>query len=63
MARMEQTIGTYTALVGNPEGERDNLENLGLRGNVISNRLLKKSVGSAWTGLIWLTNGTSGGLS
>ena len=61
VARMGETRGAYRALVGKPEGwiplgrPRRRWEN-----NI--KMILKKWAGNAWTGLIWLRIGTSGGL-
>ena len=43
--------------------ERDHLEHPGVDGRVIVRRIFRKwNGGGAWTGLIWLTTGTDGGL-
>jgi hypothetical protein len=42
--------------------ERDDLENLGIDGKIILEQILKKMGGRVWTGLIWFSSGTSGGL-
>jgi len=42
--------------------ERDHLENPGINGRIISRFIFRKWNGRAWTGLIWLTIGTGGGL-
>jgi hypothetical protein len=42
--------------------ERDHLENIGIGGRIILECILNKSVGKAWTGLIWLRMGTDGRL-
>jgi hypothetical protein len=42
--------------------ERDNLEDIGVDGKIRSQFILKKSVGRAWTGLIWLRIRTRDGL-
>jgi len=41
--------------------EGDNLENQGVDGRIILRWIFRKLDG-AWTGLIWLTIGTGGGL-
>jgi hypothetical protein len=41
---------------------RGQLEALGVDGRIILKWSLKKSVGRAWTGLLWLRIGVSGGL-
>jgi hypothetical protein len=38
------------------------LEHLGADGRIILKCILKKPVGRAWTGLIWLRIGTGGGI-
>jgi hypothetical protein len=49
--------GAYRILVGRPEGHA------GVDGRIISKLILKKWNGwRAWTGLVWLTIGTLGGL-
>ena len=45
----------------NPQG-RENLEALGVDGRILLKWILQKSVGRAWTGLLWLRIGASGGL-
>jgi len=52
--------GTYGALVGKPEG--DYLEDLGIGGKIILKQILRKSIGTAGIGLIWLGKRTNGGL-
>jgi hypothetical protein len=51
----------YRVLVGKRE-ERDRLEDKGVDGRIIFECTLNKSVGRAWTGLIWYRIGTSGEL-
>ena len=41
--------------------ERDYMEDLDIDGRIL-NWIYKKQDGSAWTGLLWLRIGTSGGL-
>jgi hypothetical protein len=41
---------------------RDHLEDLGIDGRIIVERILWKFGGKVWTGFIWLRLGTSGGL-
>ena len=45
---------------GDPR-ERDRSEDVGVDGRVILNWTFMKSVGEAWTGLMWLRIGTGGG--
>jgi hypothetical protein len=42
--------------------ERDDTENLGVDGTIILTDILKKSVESIWSGLIWLSIGAGGRL-
>ena len=60
MARMEERRSGYNFLVGSLK-ERDHFEDLGVN-RIILKWVLKKQVGRAWTGLIWLRRGTDGGL-
>jgi hypothetical protein len=41
---------------------RDDLEDLGVDGKIILERVLRKQDGRLWTGCTWLRTGTSGGL-
>jgi len=41
---------------------RDQVEDLGIDGRIISIQILKKYDGRSWTGFIWLRIGTSGRL-
>ena len=41
--------------------ERDHSEDSGVDGKIILRRIFRRLVGGAWTGLIWLRIGTSGG--
>ena len=43
--------------------ERCHVDDLGVDGSVVLKGILKKSVGRAWTGLIWLRIRTSGRIS
>jgi hypothetical protein len=43
--------------------ERYHVDDQGVDGSVLLKRILKKSVGRAWTGLIWLRIRTSGRIS
>jgi len=49
----------YKILVGKPEGKRQS-KNLGLAGKTILKWALKKLDQRGWTGVIWLSIGTSG---
>jgi hypothetical protein len=40
--------------------ERDHMKDLGVDGRIILKMILKKWVGEAWTGLLWLRVGTGG---
>jgi hypothetical protein len=42
--------------------DKDHLEDIGIDGRVMLEPILKKSVGSVWTGLISHRMGTNGGL-
>jgi hypothetical protein len=55
VARVEERRGVYRVWCGNLEG--DHLEDLGVDGRIILKLIMKKSVGSAWAGLIWLGAG------
>ena len=60
MARMGDRRDAHTVLVGRLR-ERDHLEHLGADGRIILKRMLKKSNGEAWAGLIWLRIGKGDG--
>jgi hypothetical protein len=47
----------YTGFYWGRLGERDNLEDLSVDGKIILKWLLRKAVGRAWGGLIWLIIG------
>jgi hypothetical protein len=53
--------GVYRILMGRPEG-RNHLDDPDLDGMIILKLIFKKWNGEAWTGLIWLSTGTDGGL-
>jgi hypothetical protein len=42
--------------------ERDNSKDLGVDGRIILKQVFNKSVGMAWTGLIWLRKVSGGGM-
>jgi hypothetical protein len=42
--------------------ERDHYEDLDISGSIILKWILERQDGVVWTGLIWLSIGTSGGL-
>lgn len=48
----------YKFWVGQP-GERGRLEGLGIEERIILKWMIKKQDGRAWTGLLWLSIGTS----
>jgi hypothetical protein len=48
-------------LVRSPK-ERDDSEDRGLDGRVGSGWILGRLIGGVWSGFIWLTTGTGGGL-
>jgi len=54
--------GVHTLLWWGNIGERDHLDDPGVDGMLLWERRLQKSCGRAWTGLIWLREGTSGGV-
>jgi hypothetical protein len=39
--------------------EKDHLEHAGFDGNIIPKRIFKKRCGKSWTGIFWLSTGTS----
>jgi hypothetical protein len=43
-------------------GDRDHKEDQGIEGSIILKCILRKEIRRAWTGLLWLRTGTSGGL-
>jgi hypothetical protein len=59
VARMGEKMNIYRILVGTPEG--DHYEDLDVDGRIILERILERSDGVVWAGLIWLRIGTSGG--
>jgi hypothetical protein len=61
VADMGDRRGAYRVLVRKPEGKRP-LGNLSVDWRLILTHILKKSLGCAWTGLIWLRIGKTGGL-
>jgi hypothetical protein len=60
VARIEE-INAYSILVANLKG-RDHLEDVGVDGRIILERILGKKCGNFSTGFIWLRRGTSGRL-
>jgi hypothetical protein len=56
------TADVRTFLVRKPERGRVHVENLGVDGRIILKLLLQKLVCMTWSGYIWLTTRTSGGL-
>jgi hypothetical protein len=57
----EENRNAYRVLVGKPEGKRP-LGRPRLCGRIILTWILERYNEVVWTGLIWLTVGTSGGL-
>ena len=57
---MGENRGVYMVLVGKPE-ERVHFEDPGVDGRIILRCIFRKWDVGAWTGLIWLMIGTSGG--
>jgi hypothetical protein len=52
-----RTVFWFESLKG-----RDHLEDVGIDGRIILQRILGKQGGKLWIGCIWLRTGTSGGL-
>jgi hypothetical protein len=61
MTSMGERRGSYKGLDETPE-EKGNLEDISVDRSIILKWVLEKSVGRAWTGLILLHVGISGGL-
>jgi hypothetical protein len=61
VARMGESRGVYSVLVGWSEGKRP-LGRPGLDRKIIVKLNLKKSLERVWTRLVWLRGGTIGGL-
>jgi hypothetical protein len=61
VAHMAETRNSYKMLVEKPEGKRQLGKNRH-RGEVLLKWILRKYGVMLWTGLNWLTIGTSGGL-
>jgi len=61
VAGIGEGSGVYRVLVWKPE-ERDNFEDPGVDGMIISIWVFRKWNGGAWDGLIWLRIGIGGGL-
>jgi hypothetical protein len=57
-----ETEGAHTGFWWGDLRTRDHLQDLGVDGRIILKRIFKKWDGAAWTGFIWLRNGTGGGL-
>jgi len=65
-SEMGRSCGTYegeihTGFWWGVLTERYNLEDLSVEGRIILQWIFKRSVGEAWTGLIWFRIGTGGG--
>jgi hypothetical protein len=58
---MVERRGVYRILAGRPE-RRNHLEDSGINGIMISEWIIKRWEGGAWTGLMWLRIGNGGGL-
>jgi hypothetical protein len=58
---MGEKRNEYTLLVGKFKKKGAHLENLGEEERMILKWFLKQQNGRAWTGLIWLRIGVSGG--
>jgi hypothetical protein len=58
---MEETRNAYKILVGK-RGGKNYSEDLGVDGRIILKWILGRWGGKVWTGFIWLSIGTSGGL-
>jgi hypothetical protein len=61
VARMGEISNACSMLVEKLKG-RDQLQNLGIDGNIILEWILGRYGGKVWTGFIWLMIGTSGGV-
>jgi hypothetical protein len=61
MAHIGQRRGSYSVLVGKPEGQRDYLKHPGINGKIELKRILKESVWRAWTVLMWSGQGQVAG--
>jgi hypothetical protein len=55
-------VDVHTALWWGNLKEIDYVEDLGIGGRIILKRILRKSIGTACIGLMWLWTGKSGGL-